>query len=321
MGLVPIGLYLALGFQANAVVRQFVSLVESADAVLVAPGGANIGVYADWRFLVRILLSIKVGATPIFHWNTIGASANSLFNRISRYALRRSKLYVRERKSQQYLQKIGLPSELGPDTAFLLDPIKKEDERRVLAFVPSCLDSWHPFFRTHNVDHAIMEEFVPKIVEFAANEGYRVEILPHLRTEEEMILDRKIADRFVSGGIDASFRSDIMDYAQYDYAISQASLVIGMRYHACVLAAKNARPFLSLAYENKAVELSGYTNMHEYVINLQDPRANADALSSMLYKLQNNAKQIEAMLEETVRNTLVPRISLIVEKEVLQREQ
>lgn len=49
-----------------------------------------------------------------------------------------------------------------------------------------------------------------------------------------------------------------------------------MRYHGCVLASKNFIPFYTFSYENKMNEVANYSQMKEYVINLN----NLDAYSN-----------------------------------------
>ena len=58
----------------------------------------------------------------------------------------------------------------------------------------------------------------------------------------------------------------VYDYERY---ISSSYLLIGMRYHSVVLAAKNAVPFICIAYEQKMKEVSEYTNQLKYCVDLK----------------------------------------------------
>lgn len=317
MGVFGIASYLILGKSINRCVNTFESLIQRADIVLVAPGGANIGIYKDWRYLVRILMAEKAGATPVFHWNTIGKSGDRLFDSLSHRALKDSRVYVREQRCADYLSSIGVVSEVGPDTAFLLDSIPRDTSQdSYIAFVPSYLDSWHPYFKKNNIDHRILSELVPMIGTFALEHNLSVEILPHYAIDEEVKFDNEVENSLKSMGVDASYRSEISNYLMYDKAISQSLITVGMRYHACVLAAKNAVPFLTIAYENKAMEVCRYTNMEDYAINLQEQVINFSRVDSMLEELLTDRDAISQRLQIIVEEDLRPRAAALLETEI-----
>ena len=85
----------------------------------------------------------------------------------------------------------------------------------------------------------------------------------------------------------------------YDYEIANSRFVIGMRYHAIVLAAKNATPFISLAYENKMKEVSTYMGQCEYCIDLfeKDYEKIMNEIALMMDQLLLNENKIQNELD------------------------
>ena len=90
MGLHNIMVYLLFNFKnslnniRNKELQQFVATIFQSDIVFVSPCGASIGIYKDWRYLLRLLIVTKTGKSPIFHFNTIGKSGNVIFDFVSK---------------------------------------------------------------------------------------------------------------------------------------------------------------------------------------------------------------------------------------------
>ena len=316
MGHIAIAVYLLTGIRLNDTIRSYCRLIEGADQVVVAPGGANIGIYKDWRYLVRLLLTIKTGKTPLFHWNTIGKSGSKPFDFLARKVLKNSRLYVREKKSQRFLESMGLQAELGPDTAFLLRPIPFPKDSNTIVFVPSELDSWHPYYKQCPINEVVLGEYVPVIGEFALKHGYSIDILPHLMNTTEKQFNEDVFTILKEAGCAVTLRDDINDFRDYDMALAHASIVVGMRYHTAVLAAKNYRPYIALAYENKAIEVADYTGMTQYCVDLHGNRVDGATLLELLVKLDRNKEGIPSQLREVCERSLKPRAASALKKEL-----
>jgi polysaccharide pyruvyl transferase WcaK-like protein len=316
MGFLGIAVFLISGIKINNAIREFKETVEASDFVIVAPGGANIGIYRDWRYLTRLLLVRKIGKEPIFHWNTIGSSGDRVFDFLASKVLRDSKLYVREKKSYEYLESLGLECELGPDTAFFLDPISAQHDQGYIAFVPSELDSWHPNFKNRPINQFVLDEYVPAIGSFANKFDYAIKIIPHLRNATEKQFNEKVANVLRDMGCTVIADIKIDDFRDYDAALANSSLVVGMRYHTAVLAAKNHRPFIALAYENKALEVGRYTRMERYCIDLSGDLASGSTLFALLQELNENKTEISSALKTVCEESLYPRVSYVLDTEM-----
>lgn len=316
MGYLPIAVFLLTGIRLNDTVKNFCAVIENADAVFVAPGGANIGIYKSWRYLVRLLFAVKLGKTPIFHWNTIGASGSAYFDYMAKKVLDKSKIYVREKKAAEYIESIGLHAELGPDTAFLLKPVLGHINTNKIAFVPSELDSWHPFYKKQPINEYVLHEYVPAIGRFANEYGYQIDVIPHLRDETEQQFNESVCLILRELGCTVKLRTDIKDFRDYDTVLAESAIVIGMRYHSAVLAAKNYRPFIALAYENKALEVGRYTDMGRFCVDLNGDRPNGGQVYQLLEELYHEREKIPPQLRRICEDILIPRASFILETEL-----
>lgn len=284
----------------NIELRQFVTTISQSDIVFVSPCGASMGIYKDWRYLLRLLIVIKTGKKPIFHFNTIGKSGNIVFDFISKYILKNAKVYVREKASFEYLRKIGISSMVGPDSAFLLPQISAK-EKKELAFVPTHLDDWHPYFKKRNIDNFICEKIIPLIASWCKKNNIKIKIIPHFNIKEEKKYCETILEYFMKAGLkenQAYMCQNVNSYIDYDYEVANSRFVIGMRYHAVVLAAKNATPFISLAYENKMKEVAKYMGQIEYCIDLleKDYEKIKDQIVLMMDQLLLNENKIQNKL-------------------------
>ena len=299
-----------VGFKET--MKKWAKIINDADIVFVAPSGANIGIYKDWRFLIRVLMAVRADKKVIFHYNTIGASGNILFDAISKYVIKKSKLYVREKKSYEYIKSLGLKSTLGPDTAFALAPICETTDDKLISIVPSHFDDWHPNFQNNPVDDRILNKLIPEIARWLKVNQCRIQILPHLCLADEREFNTKILKKFQECGInDVVFRDDVDSMWKYDYEISRSRLVIGMRYHAVVLAAKNYRPFISLSYENKMKEVCSYLHSTDFDLDLIGfAKGKSLHLFKTLNKAYNKHNGIARNLKKVIVKEIIPKVTI-----------
>ena len=287
---------------ANNVIKKMAEIISLADLIYVAPCGASIGIYKDWCFLLRIVFAVYEGKMPVFYLNTIGKSGNVLFDSISRWVLKRSKIYVREKKSQYYISKIGLSAQCGIDAAFMLPRCIKNRKSNTLGIVLTQL-FWHPSFKGRDMDKEIKRFLIPQIVSFCNITGYDVELIPHLAKEEEFNFYqdiKKLLEQGIKSETRVKIRSDILTASAYDKAISQCHLILGMRYHTIVLSAKNLVPFLALSYENKMLEVCNYTACQDYCIDLQKENPEYFKVCNKLLDLCENSQKIEEHLNQII---------------------
>ncbi|WP_197017298.1 polysaccharide pyruvyl transferase family protein [Microbacterium sp. MRS-1] len=296
--------------RARGPAGKLVELIREADVVFVAPSGANIGIYRDWQFLFRLLMAVREGARPVFHWNTIGRSGSRLFDRLSAYVLRHSDLFVREIASAHYVESMGLSCETGPDTAFALPAVEIAVDERLISVIPSELDSWHPGFKENGVNRIILNDLAAVLSAFVTENDLRVQILPHLRSATERAFNAEFCAALSRFGVDSSrvsIRDDVTSYETYDFAIATSRVIVGGRYHSVVLAAKNFRPFVSWSYENKMTEVCRYLHMEHLEVDLKSDGAGVRFASALRRAFEEGAETTE-QLRRTVNDELATRV-------------
>jgi polysaccharide pyruvyl transferase WcaK-like protein len=254
----------------NKTLKKLRVLVRESDYIFVSPCGANIGIYRDWRFLIRSLIVIQLGGELNFHNNTIGKSGNLVFDKIAKYILRRSRVSVREKASQDYLKSINVFSVRSVDTAFLLhneisDKINLVENYSV--FIPTNLENWHPDFKDVDVFNLVKEKVLKEYVDFLKNNQLKLCILPHMHGE---YIETELHNQYILAFVELGLPREqinvlrVDNFNDYNYYIMKSTFVVSMRYHGIVMAIRNKVPFISLGYENKMNEVCKYSNV-EYL--------------------------------------------------------
>ncbi|MFN3068179.1 polysaccharide pyruvyl transferase family protein [Serratia sp. J2] len=284
--------------------KKITELAEKSDVVLVSPGGANIGIYKDWAYLVNVIFARKKNKNLIFHLNTISKSNSKIFNVLAKYVLAKCILFVREKASFELLRSMGIHSTLGVDSAFLLKKnVRSADVNgKVLTFVPTELSNWHVDFKNVNDGDILKNGIIPALARFAAENGFRIKILPHLySSESEHDFLEKIRRSLTecNSSIDITIDNSVDSFFKYDQSIADSNLVVSMRYHGVVLSVKNEIPVISLAYENKMKECCRYSGILSQNIDLLNfESGELDTLLNNTIKINNNIYGTREFLEK-----------------------
>lgn len=290
----------------NEPLKKMLDIINSSDYIYVSPCGANIGIYKDWRFLIKLLIVVNEGKTPIFHLNTIGTSKSKIFDYFARKVLNKSIIYVREKKSLEYIESLGLTAKFGVDTAFSFESENRKSEKREkIAFVPTILKSWHPNFKNINIDELIFEKILPIVAEFSNSKKLLIELIPHLKNDEEKEYYTIIEKKLKELNANVIVRNDIDTVYKYNEAIRESKLVIGMRYHSIVLAVKNLVPFISLSYENKMQEVSEYSEKLDFAFKLYEENFNLELLKKKLEDAYKDNEKISSELKKVLNSKLI----------------
>lgn len=292
----------------NTFINEYINLVKQSDFVVVAPGGANIGIYKDWISLFRVLVAILEGKKPIFHLNTVGKSNNLIFNWITKYVLKNSQVFVREKDSYDQLKKWRIDSIRGVDTALSLPRksiIKNSSQKNTdpyLIFIPTRIGTWHPDFKKINLKYKIDNIIIPSLVKFSRKNNLKIKILPHLYgiLNEKKLLEN-IYSHFLSLSLcqeDVNLIKEINDFNDYDRYIAESSIVVSMRYHGIIFAIKNSIPFISLAYENKMKDACNYSGMSDFNFDLTNAHLREEDIVQAMEKINRNKDKISEQITE-----------------------
>lgn len=251
--------------------KKLKKLAEEHDFILVSPGGANIGIYKDWAYLSNVIVARKANKNVIFHLNTIGESNSIIFNWLSRKVLKKCMLFVREKRSFDFLRTKGINSTLGVDTAFLLPQCQKISisDKKIITFIPTQLSNWHVDFRGGGEDDILKANILPALAVFANKNDFAIRILPHLYSSEaESVFLNMVKENLQEQVTTVFIDSDVDTFFKYDERVANSELVVSMRYHGVVLAVKNRTKVISLAYENKMKECCRYSGISSQNIDL-----------------------------------------------------
>jgi polysaccharide pyruvyl transferase WcaK-like protein len=265
-------------FFSKSRVADHVRALQSTDVVFVSPCGANIGRYRDKLFLFRVLIATKECSKVLFSLNTIGRSGTLWYDYLAKTVLKKTLNFVREKKSYDDLHNWGISATLGVDTALSM-PLKMIDQAKqecslngdYIAFIPTfALKNWHPDFKNNNLDDQF-NSIYSCLASVAKRANFSILIIPHLHGTEDETGDLLVAvDELKRRGVCASIAEDVKSPISYAATLSMARIVVTMRYHGIVLAARTGRPFVGISYENKMHEVASYCHLPKQVINLRD---------------------------------------------------
>lgn len=288
----------------NEYLEKMLQIIHEADYIFVSPCGANIGIYKDWRFLVKLLIIRKEKKIPIFYLNTIGKSGSFLFDFFAKKVLACSKIYVREKASLQYVQSLGYKAEFGSDTAFSLIPVESTQkvEGDYIGFIPTMLKNWHPNFKNIDITKRFYQEILPTVAHFARNQGLLVKLIPHLNSTDEKLFYDTVQSELEKMGVLVVQAKKVYTVFGYYQEIAHAKYIIGMRYHSIVLSIKSGVPFLSLSYENKMQEVCDYANMSSFSLKLYtkefDTKRMDEIFSNMVQYEQKIKRDLKKIVDE-----------------------
>ena len=224
---------------------------------------------------------------------------------MAKKVLKKSIIYVREKKSLEYIESLGLNAKFGVDTAFSFKDNEIVEKKQIIAFVPTILKNWHPNFKNVDVDRIVFKDILPIIAEFANSKKLPIQLIPHLNSIEEEEYYKRIVNEFNKLNVEVYYRRDVDNVYKYNKAIKESKLLLGMRYHSIVLAIKNQIPFIALSYENKMQEVCDYSNMSQYSFKLYDKKIDKDEIRKKLEYIYNNEENICKDLNEILEEKLI----------------
>lgn len=305
--------------------REFIKVVDEADVVIHAPGGADIGdlygrggLLGPFSPLFELLIS-KVKSKPFFFYApSMGPFSGKFLNFIRRYLLERADaLIVREEISAMYLRvQLGLDSYVTVDSSLQNDiPEDYVSKYITISEIFNIIENekvigititdvkWHPIHgKNRGLGEKIKSSFVD-LIRYLIKGGYVILLVPILfgeRLEEQ--------DVGLLEGIYSLFKkeketkkkifflpSNVDAYAQ-QLIISKLFCVISVRYHGIVFSVKGGVPFISISYEDKIkgfIEKIGFTDL---MINVEE--ISADNIIDKFTYLEENYDIIRERLRD-----------------------
>lgn len=278
--------------KCSEVLYSELNLIISHDRIISAPSGVNLGIYKDWRYLWRIMMSIKAGKRVAIYSISLGPlQPYTLFGYLAKKALKNVEfLSIRDAKSQRYASEYGISFHASIDTAFLPNrPISNCDsivpsESSYVVVVPNALYTWNRLYM--GMESVSIDNLYVLVLKTVLDMGYEVVLLPQMfgsHNDSEYFQRLKsmcsaCIDKITI--VDDKHSSDI----QQDI-MKNAAFLIGARYHTVVFAINNGRPFISLSYEHKM------TNTLELLELEKNELAISDGLKLSDDDFQNSIKE------------------------------
>jgi len=248
----------------SPILRRELQVLGSADKIINAPGGVNIGPYKDWRYIWRLYVSIKLKKDVAIYSISFGPIPQSfIFNRVSKYILRNVKfLSIRDNKSQKFAEDMNLKYMRSIDTAFIgYDDREKLPAEIALLIkhdyvvvVPNEVQNWGGRGRWHHnfmgCKHEDVDNLYVDMINYLLTLNKKVYLLPQLyggQNDVEYLnyLKDKVSHMEVIV-INENYNSNIQQII-----VKNARFLVGARYHSIIFAINNRTPMLSLSYEHK----------------------------------------------------------------------
>jgi polysaccharide pyruvyl transferase CsaB len=233
-----------------------------ADARLFISGGG--GLFQDTRspgsvlfYGAQMLMARAAGAKVMVYAQGIGPLQGQLSRAVARLALSSAHaVTVRDRQSQELLQKWGMDSELTADPVWCLKPSKLPDQVAAqLQAIQSTNLIALSLRQTPTFSNSHLESLLAAMLQSIPEQAHLL-LLPLMREQDDAILKRFEREWRQAGRACTFLQTEALTYpSQYLSIFSQCRLLIGMRLHALIMALKVAVPVVGIEYDPKVSRL------------------------------------------------------------------
>jgi len=263
MASLNVSFYALHGLFSRDVQAEYDMICKS-DYVISMPGGANLGLYEDWRYLWRLMMAQRLGKKTAIYSTSIGPFRDNRFKKLAFDVLNKADwVSLRDAASIRYGRSGGVDFEESIDTAFLVQNFADTTwQGKDLAdfgvpfapdsycvFVPNNLKTGHKTFLDVPKEH--LDALYLALLNKSLATGMNVVILPQLFGNGN---DRNYFIELAQKSDDPSrifvAAEDILSDHQ-QLIISKARFAVGARYHSVIFSINMRTPFLCLSYENK----------------------------------------------------------------------
>lgn len=279
-------------------------IYDWADCVLCAPGGICMGGFQDWNHLMHLKLAKTFNKPLVYYGRSFGpfpteTESHRTFKRISLEMLNYfSFLSIRDRKSEQLAEKLGVSYVSTVDSAFLDSPqveIPYElkyviGDKPYVVFVPNYL-LWHYAYKDR-IAHETVIDFYSKVIDtiWQCNPELNIVMLPQLFCANnyalsDVLLFRELAEKKNDKRVIVTadcYSSDIQQTI-----ISGAKFVIGARYHSIVFAINQGVPCIALSYEHKIAGLLETLGKSEWCVDFTQTLDNEENQEKCLSEIKD----------------------------------
>lgn len=243
-------------------------IIKDSDFVVCAPGGICMGGFQNWNH-IKMLGMAKVFKKPLVYYGRSFGPFPTLTEKnkqFKEYSLKMlnymSYIAIRDKKSEEIAQELGIPFVSTADSAFLdlprvSIPVEIKEligNKPYMVFVPNLL-IWHYAFKD-KISKEEMIQFYSKMAKtmLEVHPDWNILMLPQTMLNGTYSGDDKYLFEDIIKATDNNRITTIADTYSSDVQqtiIKDAKLLIGARYHSIVFALNNNVPFIALSYEHK----------------------------------------------------------------------
>ena len=297
---------------------KLIHYYRKADWIVCAPGGICMGGFQNWMHLYYLYIAARMNKKIAYYGRSIGpfptaTKSNRRFKEISTSLLLNfCFLSLRDRKSEEIAEDMGLKYHSTVDTAFLDSPhvVQMPDSllqliegrKKYIVFVPNKL-VWH--YAYEGISGETVFEFFRTILEMLLRRypEHDVVLLPQIFNS----LNKKVADYGFFMELAERQNDSRVKVVSDEYSsdiqqtiISGASFLIGARYHSIVFALNNNVPFVSLSYEHKMSGLLKTLGKEDCMVDITNAFTSVERQNSIIMEVFDKLtyiKQDEAARE------------------------
>lgn len=277
-------------------IKKLIDYYKQADLIIGAPGGISMGGFQNWDHLFLLYLAKFTNKPLAYYGRSFGPFPtktweNRIYKKESYKILRYfSYLSIRDKKTEQLADKIGLKYNSTVDTAFLdtIDcsipsEIIKQIKGKYMVFVPNLL-IWHYNYKNRITKEQVTSFFVKLINEVMIHyPDYQILMLPQTFGNKNPMCNDVNFFYELASIIKAQqivIIPDTYSSDQQQAIIKQSEFVVGARYHSIVFSINNNVPFISLSYEHKMAGLLMTLGLENRMVDITNAMDSEDNLNT-----------------------------------------
>ncbi len=293
-------------------------LIQSSDLLFdINEGDSFSDIYGSKRIIrhftdSKLVLSWK--KPLIFLPQTIGPFDTTFGKKLGKHIIKRlTKLYVRDEKAYEFIDKIGVERELAIDMAVYMTPEKVNVEVKPNTIGINVnglmyLNRYKSLAGKYDNYVLLLKKLIQNILE----RGFEVLLIPHTYSAANPNIEDDLVGikKFVT---DNPHLADKISYVDKDYSaqelkfiISKTVFFIGSRMHSCIAGLSMSIPTIGLSYSYKFEGTFKMFRQEKYVLDVNYLKEDEidDLINEIVNAIENRIEINNVLLEENNRKPL-----------------
>ncbi len=278
--------------------RRSLNSIRESDLVIACPGGYLTS--SSWSFyptLAQLAYAARYGREVWLAPMSIGPTSTRLQRLLLQRVLKSvDQIYVRESWSEQYCQKLGVPTVRSADLAFR--PARRwlhaVDSQPSKEFITATVVRWN--FPGVAEPHIAQQRYHCAMIEALNEFGKRLDLPVRLLLQVDN--DRKVTE-IVAKGLAVEheiIRVDTPD--EYRAILQRSALMIGSRFHSAIFAMTVGCPTIVVSYLPKAKYMMMDMGLGALVHDIEN--VSSDGLVQSFHKLKVDSNSLEGEARQSI---------------------